>query len=111
MAADRHGERRDRDRDGRRAGAIPRIDLNRERVEKMGQRQPHGANLLPARRDAVDDAPRDDEMAARVVVAEREAERVIVDRDPRAAERPPATASRPKGRAVRDSIITCLFYG
>ena len=43
----------------------------------MRQRQPHGANLLPARRDAVDDAPRDDEMASRVVVAERQTELVI----------------------------------
>lgn len=38
----------------------------------MRQRQPDGADLLPSRRQAVDDAPRDDEVGARVVVRERE---------------------------------------
>jgi hypothetical protein len=42
----------------------------------MGQRQPDSADLLPSRRDAVEDSARDDEVAARVVVTEREAEGV-----------------------------------
>ena len=73
--AGRDGERRDRNRDRRRAGAVEEIDLHRQRIQQVRQRQPDGADLLPAGRDAVDDAPRDDEMAARVVVAERQAER------------------------------------
>jgi hypothetical protein len=36
------------------------------------QRQPHGAHLLPARREAVEDTPRHDEVGLRVVVAEDE---------------------------------------
>jgi len=44
----------------------------------MRQRQPHRSNLLPARRDAVEDAPGDDEMPARVVVAERETQAMVV---------------------------------
>jgi len=39
----------------------------------MRQRQPDGADLLPAGQEAVDDATRDDEMRARVVVAQRQA--------------------------------------
>src|SRR5262249_16612642 len=72
--------RRDRDRDGGRAGAIEEIDLHGKRVQQVRERQPHGADLLPAGRDAVGDPPRDDEVAARVVVAEREPERVVVPR-------------------------------
>jgi hypothetical protein len=53
----------------------------------MRQRQPDGADLLPPWRDAVDDAPRDDEMAARIVVAEGQAEPVVVQRDDRATDR------------------------
>ena len=52
----------------------------------MGQREPDGADLLPSRRQAVDDPARDDEMAASVVVAERQAEPVIVKRDDCAGE-------------------------
>jgi hypothetical protein len=37
----------------------------------MRQRQPDGADLLPPRRQAVDDASRDDQVGARVVVRER----------------------------------------
>jgi membrane protein YqaA with SNARE-associated domain len=46
----------------------------------MGKRQPHGANLLPARRDAVEDSAGDDEMTPGIIVAEREPESVIVHR-------------------------------
>ena len=42
--------------------------------EQVRQRQPHGADLLPARHDAVEDPPRHDQVRARVVVAERETE-------------------------------------
>jgi hypothetical protein len=44
------------------------------------ERQPHGANLLPAGDDAVEDAARNDEVRARVVVAERETDEGVVDR-------------------------------
>jgi len=44
------------------------------------QRQPHGADLLPARQQAVNDPARDDEVRPRVVVAEREAGRCVVER-------------------------------
>ena len=77
----------DRDRDARRAGSIEQIDLDRDRVQQMGQRQPDRADLLPTRRNAVDDPARDDEVPARVVVGERQAELMIMPRDDRAAER------------------------
>ena len=69
------------------SGAIPCVDLNRKRVHQMRQRQPDRANLLPSRSDAVDDSSRDDQMPARIIVAEREAEPMIVDRDESAADR------------------------
>src|SRR5262245_13932010 len=53
----------------------------------MRQRQPHGADLLPSGRDAVENPPRDDQMSARIVVREREAERVVMPRDDAACER------------------------
>jgi hypothetical protein len=43
------------------------------------QRQPDGADLLPSRRQAVEDPARDDEMRARVVVREREAEPEVMN--------------------------------
>ena len=43
----RHARNRQRDRRG--AGSIPRIDLNRQHVEHVRKRQPHRADLLPAR--------------------------------------------------------------
>jgi hypothetical protein len=46
----------------------------------MRQRQPHRADLLPAGNEAVEDAARDDEVRARVVVAEGQAEMRVVDR-------------------------------
>ena len=39
---------------------------------QVGQRQPDRADLLPAGREVVDDAPRDDEVRLRVVVAQRQ---------------------------------------
>ena len=45
----------------------------------MRQRQPDRADLLPARRQAVENAPRDDQMRARIVVGERETEPRVVD--------------------------------
>jgi hypothetical protein len=44
------------------------------------EREPHGADLLPAGRDAVEDSARDDEVGARVVVAEREIRARVVYR-------------------------------
>ena len=77
----------------------------------MRQRQPDRADLLPARRDAVEDAPRDDQMPARIVVAEREAEAMIVKRDERAGAARRARRARAASARRRDGIITCLFYG
>jgi len=57
--------------------------LHRNRVEQVGQRQPDGADLLPAGRDAVGDPARDDEVTARVVVAERETEALVEQRGQR----------------------------
>jgi hypothetical protein len=48
------------------------------------QRKPHGADLLPAGRQAVEDPARDNEVRARVVVRERETEAEVVDRGERA---------------------------
>ncbi len=47
---------------------IPRVDLNRQHVEDVGERQPYGADLLPAGHQAVEDAARDDEVGARIVM-------------------------------------------
>ena len=65
----------------------------------MRQRQPDGADLLPPRRNAVDDAARDDEVATGVVMAEREAEPVIVDRDDHSADGGGQSKENDQGRA------------
>ncbi|PYR57659.1 MAG: hypothetical protein DMF85_13025 [Acidobacteria bacterium] len=44
----------------------------------MRERQPDGADLLPAWQQTIDDPPRDDEVRARVVVGERQAEAEVV---------------------------------
>ena len=68
----------------------------------MRQRQPDRADLLPAGRDAVEDAAADDEVAARVVVAEREAEMRVVQGDEGAAdEKRLSQARRAVERALR----------
>jgi hypothetical protein len=61
--------------------------LNWKRVRQVRQRQPHGAVLLPSRSDAVEDSPSDDQMPARVIMAERETEPMIMDRGESAADR------------------------
>ncbi len=43
-----------------------------KQVQQMRQRQPHGADLPPRRREAVEHTPRDDQMAFGIVVAQRE---------------------------------------
>ena len=63
----------------------------------MGQRQPHGANLLPARRDAVEDAPRDHEVRLGVVMAQREACPGIADGGRGAQAAPPGRRAHAKG--------------
>jgi hypothetical protein len=45
----------------------------------VGERQPHRADLLPSRRQTVEDAARDDEVGTGVVVREREAETGVVE--------------------------------
>ena len=80
-------EARDRDRHARRARAVEQVHLHGQQVQQVGQRQPHGADLLPARREAVEDAPRDDQVRLGIVVAQRQARRVVVPRDDGAPER------------------------
>jgi hypothetical protein len=46
----------------------------------VGQWQPHGADLLPSRKQAVEDAPRDDEVGTRVVMAEGQTGVRVVNR-------------------------------
>ncbi len=55
--------------------------------EQVRQRQPDGADLLPAWRQAVEDAAGDNEMGAGVVVAERQAGMGIEQRGAEADER------------------------
>ena len=52
----------------------------------MGQRQPHGADLLPARKEAVENPPRHDEVGAGVPMAQRQAQARVVKRGGRASE-------------------------
>ena len=77
----------------------------------MRQRQPHRADLLPARRDAVEDPARDDQMAARVVVAEREAEPMVVQGDAacRRAARDAATATDQRASPRRYNHLFILW--
>ena len=67
------------DRNRGSAGAVQPVDLHRERVQEVRQRQPDGADLLPPGHETVEDAPRDDEMRARVVVRERESQAVVMN--------------------------------
>ena len=71
---------RDGDEDRERTRSVQHVDLDREHVEQMRQRQPDRTDLLPAGHDAVEDTARDDEVGAGVVVAEREADQGVVDR-------------------------------
>jgi len=73
-----HGKRQNREGDCRRACPVEEIDLNRKGVQQVRQWKPHGADLLPAWRDVVKDPACDNEMAARVVVTERETKPVIM---------------------------------
>ena len=91
----------DRDRDRRAAGAIRPVALHGQQVEEVRQRQPDGADLPPARREAVDDAARDDQMRARVVVTERQILRARRRAAAAARERGPrqkTSARRPRAR-------------
>ena len=72
-------ERGDGDRHARGAGAIEHVHLHGQHVQQVGQRQPDGADLHPARREAVDHATRDHEVPARIVVAQRQAGAKIHD--------------------------------
>ena len=55
-----------------RARPVQDVDLGREQVDQMRQGEPHGTDLFPPRGHAVDDAPCDDEVRSRVVVAQDE---------------------------------------
>ena len=59
--------------DAKSAGAIEQIDLHRQQLDQVRQRQPDRADLLPSRRQVVEDAARDDQVRLRVVMAENEA--------------------------------------
>ena len=76
-----------------------RVDLDRQHVEQVRQRQPDGADLLPAGRQAVEDPPRDDEVRARVVVAERQAGVRVVQR------RGSSDDERASGDEQRDAVV------
>ena len=52
----------------------------------MRKRQPHRTDLLPTRAQAVEDAPRHDEVSAGVVMRERQAEPGVVGRRPGAVQ-------------------------
>ena len=90
---------RSRSRSPEHAGAIEPVDLDGERVQQVRQRQPDGADLLPSRRQAVEDAPRDDEVRARVVVREREARAGGSER-PRACRHTATRRDRERGAAL-----------
>jgi hypothetical protein len=62
----------DRQRDSRCAGAVHGIDLNRQHVQQVRQWKPHRADLRVLRGEAVENAPRDDQMRFRIVMAERQ---------------------------------------
>src|SRR5262245_58097542 len=64
----------------------------------MRQRQPHRANLLPSRRDAVEDSSRDDEVASSIVVAQRQSELMVVEGDRHADD------ARDGGDRPRESV-------
>src|SRR5204863_2937487 len=66
------GKACDRDERRKQSCAVEDVDLRRQQVNKMGQRQPDRADLLPARREVVEDPPRDDEVCLGVVMAENE---------------------------------------
>ncbi len=68
-----HAERQHGQRDGRRPSPVARVDLNGEQVQDVGQRQPDGADLRPAWRQAVNDPASHHQMGLGVVVAERQA--------------------------------------
>ena len=84
MAIEPGGERHrgDRDGDAGKPGPVEPVDLHRQHIEQVGQGQPDRADLLPARRQAVEDATRDHEMRARVPVSERQPGAVVVNGRP-----------------------------
>ena len=55
-----------------RARSIPCVDLHRHHVQEVRQGKPDGADLLPPRRQAVEDAARHDEVRPRIEMADRE---------------------------------------
>src|SRR5579864_5518929 len=67
----------------------------------MRQGQPHGADLLPPWREAVEDAARHDQVAARVVMTQRQPELVVVPADPRARDQR-CQRDRSRKRAARE---------
>ncbi len=94
-------KQRDRDERAERAGPVEEVDLRRKHLDQVRQRQPDRADLLPARRDVVDDAARHHEVRFRVVVGEDEV---------RAQEDDPRNGARGRGRGREQpgvrSIIT-----
>ena len=89
--------------------AVPRVDLHRQHVEQVRQAAARPRRSAASPGEAVEDPPRDDEVRARVVVGERQAEPAVVhgaaqtprqeDRG-RDEQRSPALAER-AGRRVR----------
>ena len=80
-----------------------RVHLHRQRVEQMRQRQPDGADLLPAGREAVEDAARDDQVrrARRSGSASGRAARNDARRQCPATPRRATTTRSPRSAGVR----------
>jgi hypothetical protein len=95
----------------KRAGPIEHVDLRRDHVEQVGQRQPHGADLLPARNEAVEDPPRHHEVRAGVVVAERKAVVGVVERRRASGEKHERGSNQCGCRASREQGASSLHFG
>ena len=68
----RNAGARDRNGNRGRARSIPCVDLHRHHVQEVRQGKPDGADLLPPRRQAVEDAACHDEVRPRIEMADRE---------------------------------------
>ena len=106
---DRHAHHRERNR--KRAGPVEHVDLDRDHVEQVRQRQPHGADLLPARHDAVEDPPRHHQVRTGVVVAERETAVGVVECRRASGEKHERGSDQCGWRASREQGASSLHFG
>src|SRR6185436_4176705 len=80
--------------------AVERIHLCWQDLNQVGEREPHGADLLPSGSDAVDDAAGNDEMGLGVVVTEDES--LLEKPDPGARSAHEGDAGEDAGEARGD---------